>query len=189
MNQTIRTFIAVPVPDSVSGSIASFASPLKRLDADVKWVRPESLHLTLKFLGDVETVRIPAVGDAMAEAVSESRAFTLQLGGSGFFPNASRPAVIWIGVTKGAGDLTHLAEAVDAAAVRCGFGAESRPFAAHLTIGRVRSPRGIDRLVTALSGSRYESAPFSARTILIMKSDLQRTGAVHTPYRTIQLKD
>ncbi len=189
LNRTIRTFIAVPVPDSVSRSIASFTTPLRRLDADVKWVRPESLHLTLKFVGDVETGRIPAVGDAVAEAVSESRAFGLQLGGSGFFPNAKRPAVIWIGVTEGAGHLTHLAEAIDAAVVRYGFDAEARPFSAHLTIGRVRSPRGIDRLVTALSGSRYESAPFTAGTIAIMKSDLQSTGAVYTPYRIIQLKD
>ncbi len=189
VNESVRTFIAVPVPDSVRRSITSLLAPLKRLDADVKWVRPESLHLTLKFLGDVETGRVPAVGDGVAEAVAGERAFSLQLGGSGFFPNAKRPAVIWIGVTEGAGSLTRLAEAVDAAAVRCGFEAEARPFSAHLTVGRVRSPRGMDRLVPLLSGSRYQSEPFPVDVVLIMKSDLQRTGAVYTPYRTIQLKD
>lgn len=181
--------MAVPLPDAVGRDAAAFIAPLKRLGADVKWAWAESLHFTLKFLGDVETGRLETLADAVAEAVSGTRAFRLQLGGSGFFPNAKRPAVVWIGVTDGAGNLAKTAEAVDAAAVRCGFAAESRPFSAHLTIGRARSPAGIDRLVSALSGSRYEGAPFTARTIVIMKSDLQSTGAVHTPYRTIQLKD
>lgn len=189
MIETIRTFVAVPLPDAAGRDAAAFTAPLKRLGADVKWARPESLHFTLKFLGDVEAGRLGPLADAVAEAVSGTRAFCLRLGGSGFFPNAKRPAVVWIGVTDGAGDLARTAEAVDAAAVRCGFAAESRPFAAHLTVGRVRSPAGIDRLVAALSASRFESALFTARTIVIMKSDLQRTGAVHTPYRTIQLKD
>jgi 2'-5' RNA ligase len=189
VNDSVRTFIAVPVPDSVRGTIGSFLAPLKRLDADMKWVRPESMHLTLKFLGDVETGRLKTVGDAAAEAFAGLRPFHLRLGGSGFFPDAKRPSVVWIGVTAGAEDLSRLAEAAETAAVRCGFEREKRPFAAHLTVGRVRSPRGMDRLVPLLSGSRYESELFPAHAVLIMKSDLQRTGAAHTPYRTIQLKD
>jgi RNA 2',3'-cyclic 3'-phosphodiesterase len=189
VNKSVRAFIAVPVPDSVRGTISSFLAPLKRLDADVNWVRPESMHLTLKFLGDIETGRLQAVGDATAETLAGSRAFGLRLGGSGFFPDAKRPSVIWIGVTAGAEALSLLAEASETAAARCGFERGKRPFAAHLTVGRVRSPRGMNRLVPLLSGIGYQSEPFPADTVLIMKSDLQRTGAVYTPLRTIQLKD
>jgi RNA 2',3'-cyclic 3'-phosphodiesterase len=188
VSESVRTFIAVPVPDSVRGSIASFTAPLKRLDADVSWVRPESVHLTLKFLGDVETGRLGAVGDAVTEALADAGAFGLRLGGSGFFPNAKRPGILWIGVTSGAAELSRLAEAVETAAAGCGFERERRPFSAHLTVGRVRSPRGIERLASRWSGSRYESDPFTAGAVLIMKSDLQRTGAVYSTLRSIKLK-
>jgi RNA 2',3'-cyclic 3'-phosphodiesterase len=188
VSPSVRTFIAVPVPDPVRATVAAFTAPLKRLDPDVKWVRPEGVHLTLKFLGDVETGRLGAVGDAVADAVADVRAFGLRLGGSGFFPNAKRPNVLWIGVASGAEDLSRLAEAVETAAAGCGFERERRPFSAHLTVGRVRSTRGIDRLASHLSGNRYESEPFAVETVLIMKSDLQRTGAVYSTLRTLKLK-
>jgi RNA 2',3'-cyclic 3'-phosphodiesterase len=188
VNESVRSFIAVPVPESVRASIASFIAPLRRLDADVKWVRPESLHLTLKFLGDADPGRLDAVGGSVEKALEDERAFGLRLGGTGFFPNATRPSVLWIGVTAGAEALSRLAEAVETAAAASGFEREQRPFSAHLTIGRVRSPRGVEALASRLSSAGYASEPFPAVSVRLMKSDLQRTGAVYSTLRTIQLK-
>jgi 2'-5' RNA ligase len=188
MSQTIRTFVAVPIPGSVRERIGAFTAPLRRLDADIKWVQSESLHFTLKFLGDVDPGRIGEIGDAAGAVVSGFPAFVLALGGTGCFPNPKRPSVLWIGAMDGAAALAGLAGSVEAALEALGFEREKRPFSAHLTIGRVRSPRGVARTLEAMAGSGFAAGPFRVDTVHVMRSDLQRTGAVHTPLQTLKLQ-
>ncbi len=188
MNENIRTFIAVHVPETVRESIGGFLSPLKRLDADVKWVRAESLHLTLKFLGDVQAERMDAVFEAVQKAAAGSTAFDAALGETGCFPNAKRPSVLWIGVRQGATELFRLAESVESALEPLGFAREKRLFLGHLTLGRVRSAKNIGRAVEAMTQTGFESGPFRVDSVHVMKSDLQRTGAQHTTLRTFKLQ-
>jgi 2'-5' RNA ligase len=189
MNGSVRTFIAVHIPDAVRRDIGILIGGLRRFDgADVKWVRPESLHLTIKFLGDVEQERIGAAADAIERAVSAQSAFDLALGGTSAFPNPRRPSVLWIGVRRGAEPLASLAGEVESALAGLGFERERRPFSAHLTIGRVRPRGNAGKTVERMAEAGFECDPFRIDSVHVMKSDLQRSGAVYTTLRTLKLQ-
>jgi 2'-5' RNA ligase len=112
----------------------------------------------------------------------------MALAGTGCFPNARRPAVLWIGATEGAASLVRLAEAVDGALGALGFEREKRAYSAHLTIGRVRSPRNVSAVVDAMALAGFADGPFRIDAVHLMKSDLLRTGAVYTTLRTFKLQ-
>jgi RNA 2',3'-cyclic 3'-phosphodiesterase len=189
MNGSIRTFIAVHIPDTVRRDIGALIEGLRpAAGGDVKWVRPESLHLTLKFLGDVEEGRIPAVGTKVETAVSSRPAFDVALGGTGAFPNPRRPSVLWIGVPQGAEPMAALAGDIESALAGLGFEREKRPFSAHLTIGRVRPAGNAGRTVERMAEKGFKSDPFKVDSIHLMKSELQRSGAEYTVLRTIKLQ-
>lgn len=188
MKETIRTFIAVPIHDSVKKSIADLQRELTLTKADVKWVRPGNVHITLKFLGDVETDRIAEVSRKVEDAARSFGRFSIRIGGTGAFPNARRPHVLWIGVQEGANPLIELSARIDSAMVRIGFEKEKRPFSPHLTIGRVRSMQNVREAVDLMQRSAWNTEPFDAETVVVMKSDLQSTGAAYTPLATIKLQ-
>jgi RNA 2',3'-cyclic 3'-phosphodiesterase len=189
MNGPVRTFISVHIPDTVRRDIGAMVDGLRPAGgSEVKWIRPESLHLTLKFLGDVEEGRITAVGSAVETAVSSMPAFDLALGGTGAFPNARRPSVLWIGVPMGAEPMAALAGSIESALAGLGFDREKRPFSAHLTIGRVRPAGNAQRTMERMAETGFECAPFKVGAVHVMKSELQRSGAEYTVLRTIKLQ-
>jgi RNA 2',3'-cyclic 3'-phosphodiesterase len=189
MAGSVRTFISVHIPDTVRRDLSVLIGGLRpHGGADVKWVRPESLHLTLKFLGDVEQERIGAVGEEIGRAVSAHPAFDMVLGGTGAFPNSRRPSVLWIGVRRGAGPLASLAGAVETALAGLGFEREKRPFSAHLTLARVRPSGNAGRIVERMAEAGFECDPFRIDSVHVMKSDLQRSGASYTTLRTLKLQ-
>jgi RNA 2',3'-cyclic 3'-phosphodiesterase len=189
MDGSFRTFIAVHIPDAVRRDISELIGGLRSRDgADVKWVRPESLHLTLKFLGDVKQGSIGVIGDAIEKAVSAQSAFELELGGTGAFPSPRRPGVLWIGVRRGAESLSALAGTVESALAGIGFEREKRPFSAHLTLGRVRSPENAVKTVERMTEAGFECDPFRVDSVHVMKSDLLRGGAVYTTLHTLKLQ-
>ena len=188
LTRPIRTFIAVPIPEAVKGRIADLLQGLVSTGADVKWVRVDAVHLTLKFLGDVERERISAVTGAVRRAVSGFPKTAVHLAGTGAYPDIRRPRVLWVGVAEGSDRLRSLAEKVDAALAGDGFERETRPFSAHLTLGRVRSPRGVADAVSRMREANWDGGVFEADTVAVMQSDLQRTGAVYTALATIPLQ-
>jgi 2'-5' RNA ligase len=115
MDKPIRAFIAVPVPESVKEQIGLFEGDLIKTRADVKWVRPESMHVTLKFLGDVEERDTAEVVRRIEEAVGATKPFAVRIAKTGVFPNEKRPNVLWVGATEGADRLAELAGLVDSA--------------------------------------------------------------------------
>lgn len=141
---TMRLFVGIGLPAAHQALVGGLRPRLEALvHGRASWVRQGNAHLTLKFLGDVPRERL----DTVREALSRVRfaPFTLELGGGGFFPGPSRPRVVWVGMTAGGQACGALATAVDAALAGIGFAPEARPFAAHLTLGRVREPgRGGD---------------------------------------------
>jgi 2'-5' RNA ligase len=138
MKQKFRTFVAVDVDASVRGVAADLIGKLSSVGADVKWVEPENLHLTLKFLGDVDAREIHQVCLAVGLAAAEVGAFDFNVRGAGAFPSVKRPRTIWLGAGRGEETMSKLAHRIESALETIGYRREARRFTPHLTIGRVR---------------------------------------------------
>jgi 2'-5' RNA ligase len=186
--ELIRAFIAIEIPDEIKARMVDIQADLKKSGAQVGWVRPEGVHLTLKFLGDVEAGLIDKLGKAIVSAVRDIKPFTLEAKGIGVFPSARAPRVVWLGLAGELDALSSLYERVEAAAEGLGFKREDRPFKPHLTLGRVKSPGGRDALMRLVSGhEKAELGSFTADSVSVMNSELKPAGAVYTEMRRIPL--
>jgi len=177
----VRLFVAVNLPDEVRHALWEAAAPARRPDPPVRWVRPDGMHLTLKFLGEVEPTRESEIGDAIELAAAGARPFTLRIEGFGVFPNASRPRVIWAGCEP-VPQLEVLQHRVEQEMERLGFPLEGRPFRPHLTLGRARDgapPARLAAVAEALEELTY-SADVVVRSVDLMESQLSAAGARHT---------
>ncbi len=182
----IRSFIAVDLSAPVHAALGRLLDDLRGLKCDVRWVRAEGMHVTLKFLGWVETNRLAQVHESVAAAVASAPALRVRARGLGAFPGWRRPRVLWVGL-EGEG-LAALAHTVEAAVIRLGFEPERRAFTPHITLGRVSGMRGWSRVEevfkTHLSDDFGESL---IDTVTIYRSTLHPHGAVYTPLWTISL--
>ena len=176
-----RLFVALEPPDAVRRRIVRAAAELRRAagraEADVRWVAPENLHLTLQFLGGVPEERVPVLAAALEAAAAGSRPLTLEVTGAGGFPKARRPRVVWLGM---AGDVPALAAMVDDLGRRLaplGFPPEARPFSPHLTLGRARDQRGAPGLGGALAARAQEDGfAWRATEVVLFESHLSAKG-------------
>jgi len=129
----MRIFIGIDLDPEVRATIARFLEGVEGLAPEARWVRPESLHITLKFIGEQTPERVEAITERLRRI--ESSAFEIRSGGYGFFPTAKAPRVFWIGIQAGA-QLTELAESIDVAMAELGVPREDRPYSPHLTLAR-----------------------------------------------------
>ena len=141
----MRLFLAVFPPPGVQRAAYAAIEALRRPGDGVSWVKPENLHYTMRFLGEVGEDGARRAADAATESAAKSRRFDAALGPLGAFPSARRARVIWVGMSEGAEALVALARDLDRALEKRGFGGADKPFSAHLTLGRVRDPH-TDRL-------------------------------------------
>jgi 2'-5' RNA ligase len=183
----IRTFIAVKISDSVRKTLAGLIDDLKRSHADVKWVVPDNLHLTLKFLGDVDESRVGEVGDTVSQACSGVGPFDMSLAGLGAFPNVKRPRVIWVGIVKGKDILASLSETIEKQLESMGFPREERGFSAHLTIGRFRREGRPGDLADRLSVA-FDCGECIVDRVYLMKSTLTPKGPIYEELQHFPLK-
>jgi len=182
----IRSFVAVDLDAPVLQAVTDLQGALRRINADVRWVRPEGLHVTLKFLGSVDPERLARVHAALVSDLHEQPALHVSVRGLGAFPNWRRPRVVWVGL-HGEGFGT-LAARVDGALAPLGFEREQRAFTPHLTLGRVNSLRGWPRLEEACKAHLDDDFGASdIGAVTIYRSTLQRGGAVYAPLWTIAL--
>jgi 2'-5' RNA ligase len=149
MTDTVRSFVAVPLPENIRIDIFAAAQELARAlpQSGIKWFRKiENLHITVKFLGPVEETKLTALSGALAQAVAPLPRFRLEVRGMGAFPSPRKANVVWAGIEDGARALKAVAEAVEGVSERFGFPREQRAFTGHVTVGRsVRSKgRGVD---------------------------------------------
>jgi 2'-5' RNA ligase len=176
--QKIRTFVAIATSSTLQKRAASLIERLRCSDANVSWVKPDNLHLTIKFVGDVPNTEVSHVCRAVGNAVVGSHGpFAVSYEGMGAFPNRERPKVIWIGVDQGSDRLVQLHASVDNSLSELGFLPERRPYQPHLTVGRLRRPVPDPQLCELME--QYED--FSAGTVevselLVMASFLGRGG-------------
>ncbi|HZZ85245.1 MAG TPA: RNA 2',3'-cyclic phosphodiesterase [Anaeromyxobacteraceae bacterium] len=182
----LRLFVALDLPDPVRDALRSFEAGLKRaagsVAREVKWVEPASVHLTLQFLGSVPEERCAAVEAAVATAAAAARPLGLTLSGSGAFPSASRPRVLWAGVAGDLEPLRALVAGLGRALAPLGYPPEERAFSPHLTLGRARDARGARALAPAL-GRAGALAPVSWRCgeATLFRSHLSPSGARYEP--------
>lgn len=184
--QPIRTFIAIELNDVLHHALAQTQAQLQRDPAAraIRWVAPANIHLTLKFLGDVDAVHLPALERALARVCNEFVPFTLTIGGAGAFPNTRRPNVIWVGARGQVDIATRLAEQIDAACATLGFAREARTFTPHLTLGRVKrdaSPSERQRIGALIESAHIgDLGELRVERVAVMKSDLTPEGSVYT---------
>lgn len=182
-----RCFVAVRLADPARAAVAEYLEGLRATVTGVAWARPEQLHLTLEFLGNVAPARIPALEARLADAVGAIEACPAEVAGVGAFPNLARPQVLWVGVR--APSLVALADAVDATFTAEGFARETRPFRPHVTLGRVRE-RGQrvtpELALLARDGDRAFGTS-ALREVTLFRSVLGAGGACHSVLASFRL--
>jgi 2'-5' RNA ligase len=182
-----RLFIAIELPSSVLAQLAEIQEHLNKRTppGTVRWVNPDGIHLTLKFLGDVSVTKRDSLEKALLKAVEGHKPFTLSTGSLGCFPNANRPRVAWISLQNQVEALTALRDAVERLIAPLGYPTEDRPFSPHLTLGRVKreaSRNNIQRLGELITTSPTPPAQrWQVTSVSLIRSELRPTGAVYTP--------
>ncbi len=183
---TLRTFIAIELPDDVKTHLHSVIQRMKLHAAgpDIKWVAPESIHLTLKFLGQVPPARIEEFQQSLADICTATPSMWLAVQSLGGFPSVRTPRVIWAGLGGDIGPLAVLANRIDVAFAALGFPKEVRPFTPHLTLARIRQEASHETR-TALGAALAEThvtrgIEFRAVAVSLMRSQLLRSGAVYS---------
>jgi len=185
----MRSFIAIALNEDLKAELAGLQSFLKASGADVKWVQKDNIHITLKFLGDVQEERISFVKTALDDIAEKNRTFEIALGGIGAFPKPSFPKVIWVGMQKGSAESSGLAKMIEERLERIGFSKEERPFRSHVTIGRVRSPKHTEALQEKMLTARLKHALIQkVTTITLFKSQLTSQGPIYTVIHESNLK-
>jgi 2'-5' RNA ligase len=179
----VRTFLAVELSDAARRAAGRVSEALRAEDraGAVRWVRPENLHVTLRFLGEVEPARVALLVREVGHALTGEAGFEAQLGAVHAFP-ARRPRVVALEVEPAA-RLAALAEAVERGVVAAGFAPEPRRFHAHATLGRVR----VGRQLELASGVAPEPEPFPVREVVLFESRLAPAGASYTPLERVAL--
>lgn len=184
----MRLFIALNLPAKQRKQIHEAASPLRNNELPVRWLAPETYHLTLKFLGEVRQEKLPKIEEVVQRVADTTRAFSLEIGGFGAFPTIRRPRVLWIGVEPTPA-LRCLKQDLEWGLTDYGFERETRAFHPHITLGRVESDqgagafRGLDELAAALD---YRGE-FDVDEVDLMRSHLSRKGARYSVVRSAEL--
>jgi 2'-5' RNA ligase len=183
---TVRTFIAIELDEELRANLRDLQDRLRGQLAprSVRWVRPQGIHLTLKFLGDTPVSRLDDIKAALAQAATEVGPFTFTVGGLGCFPNTRRPRVVWVGLQEPTGALVRLRDAVEAQVAPLGFPTEKRPFSPHLTLGRVQrraSKSEVHEIGEVVAASMIGTVDeMDVTVVCYIKSDLRPSGAVYT---------
>lgn len=184
----MRTFVAVELPEEIKNQIATVQAELKRIPAQVSWVKSGNIHVTLKFLGEVPEDKIQEVFTATELGCKGVKKFRMGLKGLGGFPNLKRPRVIWVGTSKGEKEITDLQKKVEQELEKVGFPKEEKNFTPHFTIGRIKIPKGIEELSRAVARTEFATEEFDVTEVVVMRSQLNPAGAIYTPLKKIPLE-
>lgn len=186
----MRTFIAIELPKNIKDSLASLQEQLKTSGADVKWVSLENIHLTLKFLGEIDETKLNKIIKILEDAALDKNPFQIGISSLGAFPKINFPRVIWIGIGKGDSEVKAIARDLEEKISQIGIPKEGRAFSSHITIGRVRSMRNREKLIRELEtlasnfGQRNFSE-FSVTKITLFKSTLTPKGPIYEALKEV----
>jgi 2'-5' RNA ligase len=182
----MRLFLAIGLPDDWKLLLAQPEASIGWLGRGVKWVNPTSMHLTLRFLGEVEDHEIPMVVKRVEPICRRFAPIEMRIHGTGVFPNVKWPRVYWAGliVPKALLDMQH---EIEEAMEDLDFEPEVQAFQPHLTLARIKEPSGKDRMTSALLNFRLDSAPITVTEVLLMRSHLSSSGAHYEPVHRFSL--
>ena len=181
--ESLRVFCAAELPGEIREAAAAHAARLRRdfPDAKASWARPASLHVTLKFIGEVEAARVEALSRAAEAAVEGFAPFRLSVEEAGTFPPRGPARVLWLGVRDESGGLTRLQRRLEEECAAAGFTRESRAFKPHLTLARLRPSKDAPALSDAHRRSTFGPYPFEVSGLVVMRSELGPGGSRYTP--------
>jgi len=183
--EQVRSFIAIELPDEVKAGLSQLQAQLKTgKQPPVKWVDPYSIHLTLKFLGNISTDKISEITRAIEVATQGVSPLYLEVKGLGAFPNLRRVQVVWVGLGGELAKLSQLHQRIESNLAPLGFAPESRPFKPHLTLARLREQASLDEQQSfgqLIASTKFEAVyGFSVNSINLMRSQLTRAGAIYS---------
>jgi RNA 2',3'-cyclic 3'-phosphodiesterase len=185
----IRAFIAITPPATLQQTMAEVRQVFERLSLPWRWVRPDHIHLTLRFLGNVPDESVTSLFQAMEQATQGQTAFPLRARALGCFPHPARPRVLWVGLDDPSQALGRLNERLMAALAPLGFPSEDRPFHPHLTLARAQNRMPSSQLFPVLK--TYQNMDFGELLVTqlhLVQSHLKRGGALHTILRSMTLQ-
>jgi RNA 2',3'-cyclic 3'-phosphodiesterase len=182
-----RTFIALMIPSEWADYLGAVSRGLAAKTEGLSWVHAENIHITLRFLGDLDDSGVQRVCDLVARAAGEEPAPRASLGSIGAFPNLTRPRVVWVGLAEGSAAVAALASAVNGALERGGFGAPDKPFRPHLTLARVRERARFLEAIREAAPPKPPPGTLLDR-VCVMKSELHPAGARYTALQEIHLR-
>jgi len=192
--ETVRAFIAIPLPHPLLEKLAALQRQLEKQfpPRSVRWVRAEGIHLTLKFLGDTSTEKLPDIKQSLAAVARHAPACSFTVEGVGCFPNPRRPRVVWVGIQEPTGRLTALQDAIEEVLAPLGYPPEGRGFKPHLTLGRAHrraSRNDVARVGKVVTGTTVGSlAEVPADHFALIRSVLKSTGAEYTVLEEFSLR-
>jgi 2'-5' RNA ligase len=184
-----RVFCAIDLPEDVKSRVAAHIARLREAFPLVRasWERPEKLHLTLKFFGDVQISRVEELARAAGRAAASVEPFELTVAEAGAFPPNGVPRVLWLGTRDVSGQLSSLHRSLEDECAVSGFERETRAFKPHLTLARLRDQRGARELAAAHRESRFEPRSFNVSELIVMRSELEPGGSRYTPISRHQI--
>ncbi len=184
--QTTRCFVAVPLESSTAHTVKKLINTLDSSAPKVRWVQPDQLHITLKFLGELDNLLLPQVCDILQVACAKVEPFSISLAGVGAFPVGKPPRVVWAKVSDGSEPLQVLFASLDEALVDIGISREGRAFTPHLTLGRVGRGADTGGLLEVLESQEFQSQ-FPADAVHLYSSTRERKGFTYDPIHTVEL--
>ena len=185
----MRAFLAITLPEDVRRSLTVLQEDLAGSRADVKWVEPPNLHVTLKFFGEIAEQERQAIEALLARVAQREPRFTLAVEGVGAFPTLTAPRVVWVGLGEGKDAAARIAQTIDREGDASPLQREERPFAAHITLGRVRSGRNRPALVQRLRAVSWQPpGPWQVTSLTLYQSILGSEGPRYSALADIPLK-
>jgi|SRR6266511_162052 len=181
-NKTWRVFCAVPLPLDLRERLMAHVNHVRDSvsDASASWSRVDSIHLTLKFLGDLSPPQVERFSEAASCSVKDFPLFRISVEQPGAFPRQGQPRVLWIGISDFSGQLSKLHSRLEDESTKRGFAPDDRPFHPHLTIARLRQPRHARTLVAAHKELGFDAAEIAVSELLVIRSELGNEGSKYT---------
>lgn len=184
-----RVFVGIDISDEAKDKTSKFIEDLRKgfPDLCVGWEKKEKLHLTLKFLGEIEEKELSELTAAVENTSRKIKSFSLRLKDTGVFPNSKKAKVLWIDLKDEKGSLIELNKMFEEECEKCGFKRESRTFKPHLTIARLRESENSSELAQKHLHKKFEPVEFEVSEIVIFQSVLQSTGSVYSKIKSFKL--
>lgn len=185
----LRLFVALDLPDEVKERIGAAVERQRSRHPEARWVKPDNLHLTLKFIGEYPEEGLERLEKALREAAEKYSPFTMALKGCGGFPSSGKSRVIWVGMDRGEREAAGLAAVIESRLEKVGVKREKRSFRGHLTVARLKDPRNCSSWLASLEGDLgdLEEMPFQVREITLYRSILSPGGPTYIPLERIPL--